>query len=197
MNSRPQFQFKIASEDWEVELIHRLNYKTFVKEIPQHEAPQGDRLVDKFHAENTYVICLCGNQLAGMLAVRGRRPFSLDYKLASLDSYLPPGRSVCEVRLLAVEKEFRTGQVFPGLLLFLWQYGIQQGYDLAIISGTTRQLKLYAHLGFTPFGPLVGTGETLFQPMYMTKETFEANAKEILQTAPAHDPQAAARTFVG
>jgi hypothetical protein len=187
MNPRPQLQFKIASEDWEIELIHRLNYKTFVKEIPQHEPPQDGRLVDKFHAENTYVICLCGQQLAGMLALRARRPFSLDQKLADLDSYLPPGRSVCEVRLLAVEKEFRTGQVFPGLLLFLWRYGIQQGYDLAIISGTTRQLKLYRHLGFTPFGPLVGTGTTLFQPMYMTKETFEARAKEFLQASPTPD----------
>ena len=192
MNSRPQLQFKIASEDWEFELIHRLNYKTFVKEIPQHEPPRDDRLVDKFHAENTYVICLCDKQLAGMLALRARRPFSLDQKLANLDSYLPPGRSVCEVRLLAVEKDFRRGQVFPGLLLLLWEYGIGKGYDLAIISGTTRQLKLYAHLGFTPFGPLVGTGETLFQPMYMTKETFEVTAKEILQAAPASDPPEAA-----
>ena len=111
MNSRPQLQFKIASEDGEFELIHRLNYRTFVKEIPQHEPPQDGRLVDKFHSENTYVICLCGNQLAGMLAVRARRPFSLDQKLAGLDSYLPAGRSVCEVRLLAVEKEIGRAHV--------------------------------------------------------------------------------------
>ena len=28
--------FKVASADWEFEQIHRLNYRTFVEEIPQH-----------------------------------------------------------------------------------------------------------------------------------------------------------------
>ena len=117
------------------------------------------RLVDKFHAENTYLICLSGRKLAGMLAVRGNRPFSLDQKLADLDSYLPPaGRKVCEIRLLAIEKKFRGAQVLQGILALLWQHGIEKGYDLAIISGTTRQFKLYQHLGFVPFGPVVGSG---------------------------------------
>jgi aspartate aminotransferase-like enzyme len=41
-----------------------------------------------------------------------------------------------------------------------------------VISGTTRQLKLYRHLGFTPFGSLVGTTAAPYQPMYLTLETF-------------------------
>ena len=53
MNSDSTLQFKIATEDWEFEAIHRLNYKTFVEEIPQHEQNAEERLVDKFHAENT------------------------------------------------------------------------------------------------------------------------------------------------
>ena len=109
--------------------------------------------MDKFHPENTYLICLSGRKLAGMLAVRGNRPFSLDQKLEKLDSYLPAGRKVCEIRLLAIEKKFRGAQVLQGILALLWQHGIEKGYDLAIISGTTRQFKLYQHLGFVPFGP--------------------------------------------
>ena len=35
---RSPLVFKFASEDWEFELIHRLNYRTFVEEIPQHQA---------------------------------------------------------------------------------------------------------------------------------------------------------------
>ena len=27
---------KVATEEWEFELIHQLNYRTFVEEIPQH-----------------------------------------------------------------------------------------------------------------------------------------------------------------
>ena len=94
MSSRQPLVFKTATEDWEFEQIHRLNYKTFVEEIPQHRASPTQRLVDKFHEENTYLICLCGRKLAGMLAARGSRPFSLDQKLEHLDGFLPPGK-VC------------------------------------------------------------------------------------------------------
>jgi aspartate aminotransferase-like enzyme len=187
MKERQSLVFKFASEDWEFEAIHRLNYKTFVEEIPQHERSSSQRLVDKFHSENTYLICLCERKLVGMLAVRGKRPFSLDQKLPNLDSFLPSGRRICEVRLLAIEKKYRGmrgGQILAGLLALLWQHGIEKSYDLAIISGTTRQQKLYQHLGFVPFGPLVGSGEALFQPMYISLETFEARAGEFLRCAP-------------
>src|SRR6267143_3042876 len=129
MSSRPPLVFKCANEDWEFEHIHRLNYKTFVEEIPQHKASPAHRLVDKFHAENTYLICLCDQKLAGMLAVRGDRPFSLDRKLTNLDSHLPPGRKICEIRLLAIEKKFRGargGQVLQGILALLWQHGVEK-----------------------------------------------------------------------
>ena len=185
MSSRPPLVFKFATEDWEFELIHRLNYKTFVEEIPQHQASPTQRLVDKFHAENTYLICLSGRKLAGMLAARGSRPFSLDQKMEKLGEYLPPGRRVCEIRLLAIEKKFRGAQVLQGILALLWQHGVEKGYDLAIISGTPRQFRLYQHLGFVPFGPLVGSGEAQFQPMYVTLETFEVTAREFLRSSPS------------
>jgi aspartate aminotransferase-like enzyme len=196
MSARPPLVFKFASEDWEFEQIHRLNYRTFVEEIPQHHASPTQRLVDKFHAENTYLICLSGRKLAGMLAVRGNRPFSLDQKLANLDSYLPAGRKICEIRLLAIEKKFRGAQVLQGILALLWQHGIEKGYDLAIISGTTRQFKLYQHLGFVPFGPLVGTGDAQFQPMYVTLETFESTAREFLRSSPSRAFQPSAVGFL-
>jgi aspartate aminotransferase-like enzyme len=187
MNQEP-LTFKVATEDWEVEQIHRLNYKTFVEEIPQHQPSASQRQVDKFHAENTYLICLQGRKLVGMLAVRGARPFSLDQKLEKLDSYLPPNRIICEIRLLAIEKKFRGargGQVLQGILALLWQHGVEKNYGLAIISGTTRQFKLYQHLGFVPFGPVVGSGDAQFQPMYVTLETFEVTAREFLRSSPA------------
>ncbi len=175
--TRQSLQFKVATEQWELEQVHALNYKTFVEEIPQHQALPTPRLVDKFHGENTYLVCLCGNQVVGMIAARGRRPFSLDQKLPNLDSYLPPGRRACEIRLLSVEKEFRNGHVFRGLAALMWQFGTEHGYDLGVISGTTRQQRLYKHLGFVPFGPPVGKGDALFQPMYLTLEKFEKQAE--------------------
>jgi len=197
--TRAPLVFKFASEDWEFEQIHRLNYRTFVEEIPQHKASPTHRLVDKFHAENTYLICLNDQKLVGMLAARGNRPFSLDQKVADLATHLPKGRTVCEIRLLAIDKSFRGsrgGQILSGLLALLWQHGVERGYDLAIISGTMRQLRLYQHLGFVPFGPLVGTGDAQFQPMYVTLETFEVTAREFLRSAPAKSFQPSAVNFL-
>ena len=196
---RSPLVFKFASEDWEFELIHRLNYRTFVEEIPQHKASPTHRLVDKFNAENTYLICLNDQKLVGMLAARGNRPFSLDQKVSDLDTHLPKSRTVCEIRLLAIDKSFRGsrgGQILSGLLALLWQHGVERGYDLAIISGTMRQLRLYQHLGFVPFGPVVGTGDAQFQPMYVTLETFEVTAREFLRSAPAKSFQPSAVNFL-
>jgi hypothetical protein len=172
--STQSLTFKIASEAWEFEQVHKLNYQTFVEEIPQHQ-PNPDRtLVDKFHMENTYLICLHGDRLVGMVAVRDKRPFSLDTKLDHLDAFLPPHRSVCELRLLAVEKDHRSPRVFQGMMVMLAQYAEIRGYDLAIISGTVTQLRLYQQLGFIPFGPLVGGMQAQFQPMYLTLKAFAA-----------------------
>lgn len=162
--------FRIADKQSEFDQINRLNYETFVEEIPQHKINTAKILVDKFHDQNTYIICLDGTTLVGMLAVRGQRPFSLDYKLDNLDSYLPEGKSVCEIRLLSVKKEYRHTGIFSGLMNVTMNFCDQNNFDMAVISGTLRQLKLYYHLGFIPFGPVVGTEEAGFQPMYLTSE---------------------------
>ena len=169
----PGLTFKVATEEWELEQVFELNYATFVEEVPQHECNSSKRLVDRFHDENTYFICLKGSELAGMVALRDRRPFSLDEKLGSIDEYLPPGSSVCEIRLLSVEKERRNGRVIQGLLSLLARHCIEGGYDIAVISGNVTQQKLYRGLGFVPFGPVVGTPDAEFQPMYRRLETLE------------------------
>lgn len=162
--------FKIADQEWEFEQIRALNYETFVEEIPQHAANAQRRLTDAFHDENTYLICVRGRQVLAMLAVRGKRPFSLDRKLSDLDSHLPPGHVPCEVRLLAARTSIRQSRIVRGLFAETVAYCIAQGYTMALISGILEQVKLYKHLGFVPFGPVVGTNGAKFQPMYLTIE---------------------------
>lgn len=168
----PEFTLKVAREEWEFEQIHRLNYRTFVEEIPQHAPNPDGRLVDRFHAENTYIIALTGRTLVGMMALRSQRPFSLDTKIPNLDQHLPAGRKLIECRLLAVVPEFRKSALFVALFERAVRHCLEEGYDTAVMSGTTRQLKLYQHLGCVPFGPLVGTPGALYQPMYLTCEAF-------------------------
>lgn len=180
--------FKVADRLEEFEQIHALNFRTFVDEIPQHAPLEGGRLVDRFDAENTYLIALRGGSLIGMSAVRSVRPFSLDGKLDDVDGHLPPHASPCEVRLLAVERCERGGRVLVGLMDELYRHFLERGHDLALISGTTRQERLYARLGFTPFGPLVGTGEASFQPMYLTLAAAERHARPFMRLAPSRSP---------
>jgi len=168
------FTYKIAEQPWEIEAIHSLNYKTFVEEIPQHKANADRKLEDKFHAENTYIVCIDPEQkiLAGMIAYRDKRPFSLDSKLENLDAHLPVGFAPCEIRLLAVKEEYRYTRITQGLIAQLVLHAIDQGRNLFVISGTIRQIKLYRYLGFTPFGPLVGSKGAQYQPMYATLDAY-------------------------
>jgi aspartate aminotransferase-like enzyme len=172
-SSSPPLTFKIASEEWEFDEVSRLNYQTFVEEIPQHDENRSRTLVDRFHEENTYIICLRGDRLVGMVAARDRRPFSLDQKLDDLDAYLPQGSSVCEIRLLSIDPLHRNGRIIQGLLTMLAQHCMTRGYDIVIISGAVQQQKLYRRLGFVPFGPQVGTPDAMYQPMYRELATLQ------------------------
>jgi hypothetical protein len=168
-----RLSFRIAESEAEFEAIHRLNYRTFVEEIPQHGSNPEQRLVDRFHAQNTYIIALAGSELAGMLALRTERPFSLHEKLPELDDYLPIGGQIAEVRLLAIEPHWRGSAVMAGLANFLEPECRARKLEMLIVSATTRQRRLYRHLGFSEFGPLVGHEGAWFQPMRLTWPQFQ------------------------
>ena len=133
MSDKQQLTFKVAEHDSEFDQIHRLNYQAFVKEIPQHTPDPSQILIDKFHDENTYIICLNGDKILGMLAMRSRRPFSLDQKLENLDSHLPKGHKICEFRLLTVVRNRRYSSIFKGLLHTTIQHALGQGYDVGVV----------------------------------------------------------------
>ena len=167
--------YKIAETPSEFEQIHELNYRTFSEEIPQHERNESHKLIDKFHDENTYIIGVKDGRVIGMIAIRSKRPFSLDGKIGPVEQQLPfQAENLVEIRLLAIERAYRNGRAFLGLAQALVRYCLKAGYEAALISGTVREQKLYGQLGFLPFAQLTGTEEAAFQPMYLTRETFEA-----------------------
>jgi aspartate aminotransferase-like enzyme/GNAT superfamily N-acetyltransferase len=166
--------FKIATTADEFEQVHRLNYRTFVEEIPQHAPNPEGRQVDKFHADNTYIIGVRERRVIAQMAIRRRRPFSLDAKLPHLDQWLPAGRNTVELRLLAVDPAHRNGPVPAQLLQYVAQHCVDRGDDVAVISGAVRRLRLYRALGFEAFGPVVGTAEAPYQPMLLTLEKYIA-----------------------
>ncbi|MDA1082678.1 MAG: aminotransferase class V-fold PLP-dependent enzyme, partial [Gemmatimonadetes bacterium] len=177
----------------DLDRIRRINHQAFAEEIPQHPMRPDGRLIDRFEADSLFVVARDGDDVVGMLAVRFDRPFSLDSKLPLLDSHLPPGRHVCEVRLLAVDVGRRHGPVLRGLLQCLVRECDTRGFDLAVLSATTRQIPLYRHLGCVAFGPLVGAADARFQPMYVTREALVSHVGSTLGIADhrARDPETA------
>lgn len=166
---------KIAQTNEEYEAIARLNYETFVEEIPQHE-PNKQRLkIDRFHQENTYIVVYKKTELIGMVAFRDQRPFSMDEKIGKVEQFLPEEicGKICEIRLLAVKKNYRTGRVLWRLTQALNTFSYEKGYTAAVISGTTREEKLYKQMGFQQFAPAVGAKDAQFLPMVLTRDVFE------------------------
>ncbi|MDB6070385.1 MAG: aminotransferase class [Verrucomicrobiales bacterium] len=164
------YVFRKATLPYEFEAIHRLNHRTFAEEIPQHDPHPDGRLVDRFHEQNHYQIALSGGELAAMVALRFDRPFSVEQKAPQALTDLPSGEEWCEIRLLAIASNHRGGILLAGLLRRIVEAVQAGGRTAAMISATTRQLKLYTHLGFQPFGPLIGREGAWYQPMWITVE---------------------------
>lgn len=171
------YYYRLAMLPQDEERIHQLNYKTFVEEIPQHAPNEDGMMVDRFHAENTYVLCMKEQELVGMIALRSVRPFSLDEKIGPIEEHLanPPNYPV-EIRLLAIDPAHRTGRAFFGMMQALVNWCLKAGFDAAVISGTVRELKLYRKMGYVQFAEPVGTEEAKYVPMIMTMDTYEQGA---------------------
>jgi hypothetical protein len=111
-----------------------------------------------------------------MVCVRDRRPFSVDEKIGRFVDHLPDSVAQpthpCETRLLAIEPGHRRARIILGLLSEIARIAIERGFDFAIILGRVANVSLYRALGFRPFGPLTGTAEAPYQPMYASVEDF-------------------------
>ncbi|MDI7740619.1 aminotransferase class V-fold PLP-dependent enzyme [Lysinibacillus fusiformis] len=166
---------KLATTEKEFDDIAALNYETFVEEIPQYKPNEKRRKVDRFHKENQYIVVYKETEIIGMIAFRDKRPFSLDEKIGSIEQYLQDSdcERLAEIRLLAVKKAYRTGRVFFRLIQAVYAFAYHQGYSAAVISGTTREQKLYKQMGFEPFAGAVGSEEAKFVPMILTRKKFE------------------------
>ncbi len=159
---RVRYRFKQAETPEEFEQIFRLNHTVFAGELEQHPAQPGERLVDKFHDKNRYVIALVGEEVIGMIAVNGEPPFSVAAKLADPSVLNEYGR-LLEVRLLAVDPAHRNGVVMAGLMLGVYEHA--RDFDAMAISGHVEKAGIYHELGFRDLGPPVASGEAMYVPM--------------------------------
>jgi aspartate aminotransferase-like enzyme/N-acyl-L-homoserine lactone synthetase len=175
-----RYVFKQADASHEFEAIHRLNYQTFVEEIPQHAAAEPGRLIDKFHDKNVYFIALRDGRVVGMVSAHGQPPFSVASRLSDPSILERPGARPMEVRLLAVEPRERNTAVVIGLLWSFYEYAHAHGYTDLYISGVVERLGLYQRLGFLPLGPAVTCGSASFVPMTVPFTRLQAHLPKLL-----------------
>ncbi len=159
------YLFKQAESKQEFDQIHRLNHRTFVDEIPQHQATGTGALVDKFHHKNVYLIGLRDEHVVAMVSAHDQPPFSVADRLPDPGILTEPGSRPLEVRLLAIEPCERNNTLFFGLIWTLYAYAQENGYTHLFISGVEKRQKLYERLGFSALGPAVSCGNATFVPM--------------------------------
>src|SRR5262249_26987156 len=111
-----RYVFKRADNQREFEQIHRLNYRTFVGEIPQHADNGAGILVDKFHSKNAYFVVHKDDRMVGMVSVHDQPPFSIADRLNDPSILTSNGTRPLEVRLLAIERSERCSLLFFGLV---------------------------------------------------------------------------------
>ncbi len=163
--TNPSLNIRFANQE-EFDKVHQFNHAIFAEEIPQHEKKEDGRLIDAYHARNTYILAMLGEELVGMVCYNAERPFSLERKMEGIDKFLPPHNNLVEIRLFAVKKELRKQGIAIKMLQLLIPHLIGKGYDLGVISASLKELELYNNIGAVAFGELVGSAEVPYQPMY-------------------------------
>jgi hypothetical protein len=157
-----KYRFKTAETAEEFDQIFRLNHSVFAGEVGQYPLDASERLVDKFHDKNRYVIAVGPEGVVGMLAFHDQPPCSVEAKLADR-SVLDGLGQIAEIRLLAVDPAHRSGSLLRGL--FMTTYPYIESHDTLVISGSVAEENMYRTMGFTPLGPAVQSGATWFIPM--------------------------------
>ena len=87
----------------------------------------------------------------------------LEQKLPDIDTYLPLGRSVCELRP-GLSSGATGRSAAAGCLDRVWDYCLRSGFDLALISGVTAQRSCIA-IWSSSLRTARRTPPVLFQPM--------------------------------
>ncbi len=162
------YVFKRAETKLEFEQVHRLNHRTFVDEIPQHQPTGTGALVDKFHHKNLYLIVLRDQRVVGMVSTHDQPPFSVAERLPDPAILHRNGARPLEVRLLAIEPGERNSTMFFGMVWSLYNHVLENGYTHVYISGVKDRIDMYQRLGFAPLGPEVPCGQAAFVPMVLT-----------------------------
>jgi aspartate aminotransferase-like enzyme/GNAT superfamily N-acetyltransferase len=162
-----KLHFRQAVHASEFGQIHRLHFRTFTQELGQYSGDGSGSHVDKFHHKNIYFICQTEGQLVGMVSVHHQAPFSFVSRLPEGTQLADLSNKPLEVRLLAVDPDWRHQRVAGGLMLAIYRWAATNDFPDLFISALEEQIPLYQRIGFRPLGDPVSQGQVHFTPMML------------------------------
>ena len=166
---------RIATEqDWDA--ISQLIHNTYALELGQYAANQSERITDRFHPTNLYIVAYVQDELVGMLSMTlpSTAPFStlkrLPFVSEDIKAHL---HKTAEIRLLAIKPEFRRQGIFNYLMGAAIISCYQQEIERVLISAIEDRVALYQFMGFQTIGAPVIEGTAVYVPMIITRQTLE------------------------
>lgn len=164
-----------ARED-ELSEIFRLNHDTFARETGQYDLRPDGLLEDRFHGRNYYVIARKKDEIVGAVVGTVGEPFSLEAKLpdkSCLDAVRH--RSLGEVRLLAVKRDYRGCGLYPILVAALIRIFVerksQSRDDGLLIAAYENMAESYKKIGAEQIASAFEYQNKRFVPLFIGKTT--------------------------
>ncbi|MER8047504.1 histidinol-phosphate transaminase [Streptomyces sp. NPDC094032] len=147
--------------DWIYELRHRV----YAEELGQHRVEPSGRLRDGLDGDNVYLVAARGETRIGFVSITppwvGR--YSLDKYLTREELPVLSEKAPFEIRVLTVEKRWRSTAAAPLLMYAALRWVAARGGRDVVAMGRTELLEMYLAAGLRPVGRTVRSGAVSFE----------------------------------
>lgn len=164
---------ELAAQD-DMPFVWSLNHRVYCEELGQHAPDPSGMRVDRMHADGVFFVAKLNGYVVGMLSITppGVGGVSTLARISS-PSVVNSLHGVAEIRLLAVEREFRAKGVYDEIMLAVMNYCSQNKIDRVVISAIGKQYRLYALMGFKVLSDPIQEAGCEIRPMLLTRSDFE------------------------
>lgn len=156
--------------------VWALNHRVYCEELGQHALDPSGSKVDRMHSVGVFFVAKVDGSVVGMLSITppGAGGVSTLGRISSsmLRNSL---HGVAEIRLLAVERQYRAKGIYDALMLAVMGYCSLNKIDRVVISAIGRQYRLYTLMGFKVLCGPIKEGGCEIRPMLLTRSDFEAS----------------------
>ncbi|MEU6167150.1 histidinol-phosphate aminotransferase family protein [Streptomyces tanashiensis] len=150
-----------SDHDW----IHELRHRVYAEELGQHQVHPSGRLSDGLDGHNVYLVAARGETRIGFVSLTppwvGR--YSLDKYLTREELPVLSEEAPFEIRVLTVEKRWRSTVAGPLLMYAALRWVAARGGRQVVAMGRTELLDMYLAAGLRPVGRTVRSGAVSFE----------------------------------